>query len=352
MNNQVDLVPLFRRQLELCQVGENDLVALLADANTRPAYRTAAAAALATLGAPVFEVSVPSMGGHALTFNKGMGSGVPALQDASKLRDAVLAALSHATLVLDLVSETIIHLPLRQDLKAAGCRILTIVEPPDVLERMFPTPDIRRFVEQVGAKVAGGNTLRVSSAAGTDLIYKLDGSTPVVQYGYTDTPGRWDHWPSAMATAYPIDGSANGTVVLQPGDVIFPFKRYVQTEVRIEAADGYINQISGGADARLIDEYLVSWNEPEVFAVSHIGIGLHPRARWGALDFYEKSSIMGMDARSFMGGFIFSTGPNHHIGRIVDAHLDMPMRDCTIEIDGQVVALNEAAILDAAQLAG
>lgn len=351
MNSQVDLVPLFRRHLELCRVSKDELVALLTDADTRPAYISAAAGAAASLGARVLQVSVPSMGGRQLTFAKGMGSGIPALQDESSLRDAVVSALSHATLVVDLVSETIIHVPLRQDLKAAGCRIITIVEPPDILERMFPSPAIRRFVEQVGAKVASGSTLRVSSATGTDLSYRLDGSTPVVQYGYTDEPGRWDHWPSAMATAYPVDGTADGVVVLSAGDVVFPFKRYIESDVRIEVTAGYVTNITGGADARLVDEYLASWKEPEVFAVSHIGIGLHPRAQWGALDFYEKSSIMGMDARSFMGAFIFSTGPNHHVGRTVDAHLDMPMRGCTIEIDGKALQLNEAAIEDSTKLA-
>lgn len=340
MNSQVDLVPLFRKEFELCRVEPGNLVALLSDSDTRPAYLSAAAASAATLGAQVLEVSVPSMGGSSAAIAKGMGAGVPALSGESDLHAAVLGALSPAQLVVDLVSETIIHLPLRQELRARGCRIITIVEPPDALERLFPTPQIRAFVEWVGGQVAAADRLRVTSPVGTDLTYAMDRSTPVVQYGYVDQPGRWDHWPSAMATAYPVDGSAEGVVVIAPGDIIFPFKRYADSQVRIEVVDGYVTKVDGAAEARLLEDYLGSWEEPEVFAVSHIGLGLHPRAQWGALDFYEKSSIIGMDARSFLGGFIFSTGPNHHIGREVDAHLDIALRGCTIELNGEPLRLD------------
>jgi 2,5-dihydroxypyridine 5,6-dioxygenase len=123
--------------------------------------------------------------------------------------------------------------------------------------------------------------------------------------------------------------------VLAPGDIVFPLKRYVETPVRLTIENGYIIEVAGQTDAELIRGYLDSWKDPEVYACSHIGFGLHPRAQWSALAFYEKDDVLGMDGRSFIGNFLFSTGPNRYVDRHVEAHLDIPMRNCTVRLDDQ-----------------
>ena len=44
-------------------------------------------------------------------------------------------------------------------------------------------------------------------------------------------------------------------------------------------------------------------------------------------------------ARTFPGNFLFSTGPNTQGGgkRITRGHYDVPMRDCSIALDGKLV---------------
>ena len=48
---------------------------------------------------------------------------------------------------------------------------------------------------------------------------------------------------------------------------------------------------------------------------------------------------MGMHGRSFYGNVLFSTGPNSQGGgkRTTRGHYDVPMRDCTIELDNRTV---------------
>jgi 2,5-dihydroxypyridine 5,6-dioxygenase len=334
MKSDADLIPLFRRELELCRVGERDVVGLLTDGQTRPEYIAATAGAAASLGAKVFEVCVPSLGWDLPASIRGMAAGTPALAKQSDLLEAVFAGLSKATFVADLIGETIIHVPVRSRLQRAGARVLTINEPADVLERMFPTEEIRAQVESVSAAFAGASRLHLTSAAGTDLVYELNDETPFSQYGYSDIPGKWDHWPSALTTVYPLDDICTGVVVLQPGDVMLPLKRYVASAVRLTIEAGYVIEIDGDLDAELIRGFLDAWGEPAAYAVSHIGIGLHPRAQWSSLALHEKQESIGMDARCMLGGFIFSTGPNRHTGRLVEAHMDFPMRNCTVTVDG------------------
>lgn len=51
---------------------------------------------------------------------------------------------------------------------------------------------------------------------------------------------------------------------------------------------------------------------------------------------------IGMDALSFYGNVLFSTGPNTELGGTNDTpcHLDMPLRGCTLKLDGKVIVEN------------
>src|SRR5262249_14801044 len=89
MRQAADLNPLFRRVFELCNVQEGEIVGLLTDPTTWPEYRETAAAAAQSLGAQVFEISVPGLGWDTPTPVKGMGAGVPALAHAGPLLDAI-----------------------------------------------------------------------------------------------------------------------------------------------------------------------------------------------------------------------------------------------------------------------
>lgn len=121
-----------------------------------------------------------------------------------------------------------------------------------------------------------------------------------------------------------------GTLVLASGDINLTFKRYVESPVRLSIADDYVMRVEGdGVDAELMREYFAAWGERDAYAVSHVGWGLNPRARWDALAMYDKRDMNGTEQRAFAGNFLYSTG-----------HFDLPFRHCTIRLDGQAVVEN------------
>ena len=73
------------------------------------------------------------------------------------------------------------------------------------------------------------------------------------------------------------------------------------------------------------------------YATSHVGWGMNPAARWDYVALYDKRELWGTEARAFAGNFLYSTGANENAGRFTAGHFDLPMRGCTVALDGRVV---------------
>ena len=134
-----------------------------------------------------------------------------------------------------------------------------------------------------------------------------------------------------------------GFEVMDHGDVNLTFKRYMESRVRLEIKDDFITDIDGdGLDARLMASYFEAWGDREAYAVSHVGWGMNPAARWDALTMYDKSQVNGTELRAFAGNFLYSTGANEVAGRHTLGHFDLPMRGCTVTLDGEAVVVDGA----------
>jgi 2,5-dihydroxypyridine 5,6-dioxygenase len=203
---------------------------------------------------------------------------------------------------------------------------------------MFPTEDLRRRVERARELLSTAKELTIRSSGGTDVRYGLSQYPVISEYGYTDEPGRWDHFPSGFSFTQGNDGDVNGKVVLMPGDIIAAFKRYVQSPIKLTIREGYVVDIEGqGMDATLIRNYIEGFNDPRGYAVSHIGWGLNERANWHHIaSTMDLGSEHVMNALSFYGNVLFSTGPNTELGGKNDTpcHLDLPMHGCSAWLDG------------------
>jgi 2,5-dihydroxypyridine 5,6-dioxygenase len=257
-----------------------------------------------------------------------------------------LAALKASDLVIDLLF--LLFSPEQAEALTGGTKMLLAVEPPDVLARMVPTQEDRTRVLAAAEKLAAARHMHVTSAAGTDLHMDL-GDYPVQkEYGFVEEPGRWDHWPSGFLATWPNESTANGKVVLDRGDILLPIKSYLQSPIELTIKSGYIAKMEGGVDADLLRDYIESFEDEEGYAVSHVGWGLQKRARWSVLGLYGREATFGMDARAFNGNFLFSLGPNTEAGgnRHTACHIDIPMRRCTVELDGVPVVRDGQVVGD------
>jgi 2,5-dihydroxypyridine 5,6-dioxygenase len=138
--------------------------------------------------------------------------------------------------------------------------------------------------------------------------------------------------------SFPKSGTVNGTLVLDRGDVNLTFKRYLAAPVTLTIEKDYVTRIDGaGADAEMMRSYLAAWGERDAYAVSHVGFGMNPKARYEALAMYDQRDFNGTELRAVAGNFLFSTGANEFAGRYTAGHFDIPVMRTTITVDNTVV---------------
>jgi len=339
--NPAKLVQLYRRELELCQVKKGETIAVVSDLATRREYIQAAFAAADDLGADIYELCVNSLPSWTKV-------GVPTIGQCKGTLEAVCAA--------DLV--VVFHVPLftrwLKDVMGGGTRVLMIIDAPDDLEQLMAPRGLKEACKHAESLYKKTKSVRVSSKAGTDLTYQCGEYPVMTQWGYADERAHFDHWGGGHIHTFPNEGSARGTVVLQPGDiVILPYCRYVADPVKLEIREGHIVKVEGAMDAKLMRDWLEdgksSAADRDPYAVSHLGWGMNPQALWYGIALHgDTPERHRAAARTFPGNFLFSTGPNTQGGgkRNTRGHYDVPMRDCTVELDGRKV-IEDGRIVDA-----
>lgn len=327
-------IDLFAEVFARCKVAPGDACAVLSETQSRALNVQLAELALARLGARPFHVVVPTPRQSAPVPIRSTGASV-ALQNLGP----AIGALAGSVLVADCTLEGLMHAVELPQILQGGARVLYISnEHPEVLERLAPSPADEQKVRAAMRRLREASTMSVTSPAGTQLEIQVQGARVGGVWGYTEKPGTLSHWPGGLCLCFPKAASVNGTLVMAPGDLNLTFKRYAESAVRLTIEGDYVTRIAGDSlDAELMRSYFSAWGDREAYAVSHVGWGVNPRARWDALVMYDRRDVNGTEQRAFAGNFLYSTGANEVAGRYTLGHFDLPFRHCTIELDGKAV---------------
>lgn len=342
----------FESLMRRCALKPGDTVAVLCETQSRSVLPELARLAAARLGCRVFTLTLPTVFEKNQPVSRSTGA-----SDAIQNIAPVIAALAGSTLVMDCTVEGLMHAPELAAILQGGARVVYVSnEHPEALVRLLPQDALEPLVKAHVKQLRSAAIMQVRSAAGTDLRVALQGThgKAVVggNWGTTTRPGTMTHWPGGLVLAFPAAGSVNGTLVLAEGDVNLTFKRYIERPITLTIEDDHVTHIAGtGVDAELMRSYIAAWaDDPQdrsAYAVSHLGYGLNSGARWDSMALYDKRDFNGTELRAFAGNFLFSTGANEVAGRFTRGHFDLPMRHCTVELDG-VAVVREGQLLTGA----
>ena len=327
----------FRRALKLNGIGPGSQIAVVAETQSRPVLTQLCGLALYDLGAQYSTIVLPTPPQTAPVPVKSTGA-----SNAIQHMRHVVEALKHVEVIVDVTVEGLIHAEEWPEIEAAGVRLFTICnEHPEILERTEPKAELGPKVQLGIEMLQAASEMHVTSKAGTDLTIDIReapcGGTP----GYTTKPGGVAHWPGGLCLCFPGKGAASGRIVMAQGDMNLTFKTYLSDPIDIKIENDFITDIGGdNVDADLFREYLAAWDDPVAYGLSHVGWGMNPRARWEAMALYDKRDVQGTEFRAWAGNFLWSTGSNQYAGRFTLGHFDLPMRGCTLSLDGRPVVID------------
>lgn len=331
------------RELRLCGLTPAETVIVYSDEAGRPDLFSGFSTAAQLLGATVLELRAP---------RKVRGPGQQGPDNWwSTATKTLEETLSLADLVVDVSGGGLFHAG-QDAILATGTRILRAREPMRRLEALFPTPEVTAHARRSGELLAGSREVHFTSDAGTDLRVRTGGQPVTVQYGYTDTPGRWDHFGTALAALAPAEGEGDGAYVLAPGDVVFltaTVGRYVTEPLRVEFREGVITSITGGVEAQMLEDLIDRGGGGDARRLSHLGWGCDPRADWNGVDLYGRDGGGGADVRSVYGGVVIAFGANIDLGgtSASSVHVDLATRAGSVAVDGRpVLAAGEFTVPD------
>ena len=326
----------FRRVFALNGIGKGTGAVLISETQSRPVLVHLAELALYDLGADFCMLVMPSPEQTAPVPVKGTGTSL-----AVQNNRPAIEAMKQCEIVVDCTVEGMIHAAEWPEIEATGTRVLVVTnEHPEILERTEPQVELGPKVERGIAMLREASTMRVTSKAGTDLEIDLRdapcGGTP----GFGTAPGSVAHWPGGLCLAFPGPGTVNGRIVMDVGDMNLTFKTYLTSRIDIGVENDFVTSIEGdGLDAELFRDYMAAWDDPKAYGFSHVGWGMNPKARWVSGALYDKRDMQAVEFRAFAGNFLWSTGANQYADRFTEGHFDLPMRHCTIELDGVAVVV-------------
>jgi len=189
---------------------------------------------------------------------------------------------------------------------------------------------IDRETKKIAEWITKANEARVTSPGGTDITFSLKGRNGMVDAGIFTEKSSWGNLPSGEAYCAPVEGTANGKLVVEPN--WYPDLKEKMTFV---FKNGHVAEIIGGG--KIGDEYRTMLDfskngEPYISRrnLAELGIGTNPNAK-------RPDNIL--ESEKIKGTVHMAIGDNSHMGGKVsaDLHQDFVIPKPTWMLDGKPV---------------
>ena len=245
---------------------------------------------------------------------------------------AVAAAMRASDVFLCAVSRSITHTHAVREATAAGARGLVLTQFTEgMMVRGGIQADFRAIAPRcraMAAALAGSSSVRLETPQGTSLSFSAKGRRGNALYGVVDK-GQFSTIPTIEANVSPLEGTANGRIV---ADASVPYLGIgvLREPVCCEVRDGFILSMTGGEQARMLYNDLLSRKDPNVFNIAELGVGMNPCC-----------SFMGfmLEDEGVEGSVHIGIGTSITLGGTVKAacHYDLIMTGATLVADGQTL---------------
>lgn len=170
----------------------------------------------------------------------------------------------------------------------------------------------------------------IKSAAGTEFTAGIKGRAGNSHSGIVEKPGQFTAMINIEANVSPVEATSHGTIVVDGSIPNFDIG-VVQTPVKLTVEKGMISGIEGGKEARFLSRLLQEMEDPSVYNIAQIAVGLNPECK-------RLTGVMTNDHGAF-GRVHFGIGTSTQLGGEVKApiHFDVVLESPTLAFDGEIV---------------
>lgn len=226
--------------------------------------------------------AIYAVGGKPMVIWLATPPGPGRMVDAFLPSEALKAALIKSDCWIEFNTQYILYSEISEYVQRNSMKLRTLCLPnmnSDVFVRLFVHTDHRAlkvFLEKVREMIEKTKHIRMTSVAGTDVEFDNNTRHPVYsRNGYADKPGIYQL--AGMIAWAPEIESINGVIVVD-GSIVPQFG-LVETPVSIYLEKGRITNISGGRQAKEFEQFLHSFNHPQMLRPAHTCVGFHPNAK-------------------------------------------------------------------------
>lgn len=137
-------------------------------------------------------------------------------------------------------------------------------------------PTLKLYQEKFVDTTKKGKHMKLTTESGTNIEFDNEPSRPFRCHdGYADTPGT--HMMAGQIGWAPRFESINGIIVFD-GSIVPPIG-LVRDPVKLHVEKGRITRIEGGKEALEYENWLRSFNDPNMFRMAHVCYGCNPGAK-------------------------------------------------------------------------
>ncbi|WP_434309503.1 aminopeptidase [Hominifimenecus sp. rT4P-3] len=204
---------------------------------------------------------------------------------------------------------------------------------PELLVRNIGKVDnimLNKFIMAMTEYTKNGKHMRVTAPNGMDIEFDNEpGREYLVADGFVGK-NEIKMFPGQIAWA-PRFETINGTIIVD--GTLSPPLGAVKSPVKFTIEKGEIVKIEGGPDAQAFEEWLRSFNDPQMFRVAHLAYGFGPNAKLSG-DIVEDERVWGCTEWGFgnVGGCLVSDIGEQGIPGA--CHSDGICLNCSVWIDG------------------
>lgn len=240
----------------------------------------------------------------------------------------IAAAMKGADVVLQPITYAITHTNATKEALEAGARVLVMRGVTKEL-MLYGAVDadyieIDRVSELVRQKMSNGSHVKLSTPSGTDLTLSIEGREAIMLTGLVKGPGTFAAMPDGEAAIAPIEGTTEGTLVI---DHTMDSLGLLDQPITLTIKKGRVTKIEGGKSAAQLNK-LVNESDAGATNIAEFAIGTNPNARLIGNMAEDKKAI---------GSVHIAIGDSHVIGGTIESniHLDGLVLSPTVHIDDE-----------------